>query len=101
MDIHGTIHNGQIALPHPLDLPEGTVVLVTTNLSTAADHDDDLLGDSPEAIARWIREFDGRELPEMSDEEYAEFEALLKEDKRRELEQADVYHEKLMKDIFP
>ncbi|MGC4001623.1 MAG: hypothetical protein QM811_00070 [Pirellulales bacterium] len=101
MQIHATIHNGQIALPHPLDLPEGTVVLVTTNLASAAEQDDDLLGDSPEAIARWREGIKTLQQITMSEEEITTWEARLEEEKRWEKEHADQHHEKLMKDICP
>ena len=64
--LKGIIHNGQVVLPQPTDLPEGTeVVVVPVGLGLATDDE----SGSDDEIARTLTAMDAVEPFEMSDDE--------------------------------
>jgi hypothetical protein len=67
--IRATVRNGRIEPDAPLDLPEGSRVLVVPELDVRAGDDDDLQADTPEAIARWLAWYDTLKLLVFTDEE--------------------------------
>ena len=71
--IKGVVRNGRIETEEPLDLPEGTEVVI----SLAQGHPDEEEGgdNSPEAIAAWLRWYDSLEPLIFTDEELAAWEA--------------------------
>lgn len=64
--IAAQIKNGYLVSLQPVDLPEGTCLTVEPRDEM---DDDPLLGTSPEAIARWLVEFDALPTPTMTPEE--------------------------------
>ncbi len=64
--IAAQIKNGYLVSLQPVDLPEGTCLTVEPRDEL---DDDALEGTSPEAIARWIAEFDALPTPTMTPEE--------------------------------
>ena len=59
--IRARIRNGRIETDVPLDLPEGSRLLVVPELGDRVGDDDDLQADTPEAIARWLDWYDALE----------------------------------------
>jgi len=60
--IHAVWKDGQIVPTQPIDWPEGTALSVKPiEESLVSDPEDDLLGDDPESIARWLAWFDALE----------------------------------------
>jgi hypothetical protein len=71
--LKGIIHNGQIVLPEPTDLPEGTEVqIVPTGLAEAAEDEQPMTSDE---IARTLAAMECVQPFEMTDLERAAIEA--------------------------
>ncbi len=81
----GTVHNGQVVLDNPADLPEGSRVLVEpiTEEEPLGIREEDW-PDTPEAIAAWLRWYDSLEPIERTPEEEAEWQAARSAQKERE-----------------
>ena len=82
ISITGTYQHGTVILDEPVNLPEGAHVRVTLDdPNAAAQEEDDLCMDgtpwpkTPEEIERYVREMDETPGLEMTDEEYARWEA--------------------------
>jgi hypothetical protein len=57
--IHAIWTNGRIVPTQPVDWPEGTALVVEpAEEPQSAEAEGDLLGDSPESIARWLAWYD-------------------------------------------
>src|SRR5690242_15610639 len=71
--LKGTIHDGQVVLPQPVDLPDGTEVeIVPVDPAGSADDDGPL---TPDEIARTLAAMEQVQPFEMSDLERAALEA--------------------------
>jgi hypothetical protein len=67
--IKATVRNGRIETDSPIDLPDGTVLLLSLPESDSpGDEDSD---DSPETIAEWLDWYNGLEPLIFSDDELA------------------------------
>lgn len=86
--VTGTFRDGKIELhgPPPADWVEGTEVSVSPR-ETAGEID--LTGDSPEAIAAWIKWYDDLHASGIGSSFAEELEAILAEDKKEELARWD------------
>ncbi len=89
--LKGIIRNGQVLLPQPTDLPDGTdVQIVPMDLHGSADGDGPV---TPDEIARTLAAMEGVQPVEMTDQERAAIEAdrqARKEwEKARSIEHAD------------
>ena len=72
----GTWKNGQVILDEPADWPEGCRVVVTLGKSPAVSGmPEEEQSNDPEAIARWLAEFDAIPPWQMTAEEVAEWQA--------------------------
>jgi hypothetical protein len=94
MTIQAIVRNGQLELPQPLDLPDGTV------LTIPVPERDDEKEDSPEEIERWIRWYESFEPVVFTDAERAAWEKARKEDREWELSQWEA-HSKKLENLFP
>lgn len=70
--IKGVVRNGRIETNEPLDLPEGTELLIPLPTRLA---DDDGWDNSPEGIAAWLKWYASLEPLIFTDEEKAAWEA--------------------------
>ncbi len=88
--IKATIQNGRLCLDEPIDLPEGTEVVVEVCCADPELEDalHPLHGSTPEAIARWLALHDSREPPTMTDEEWEADQQRRREDKEWQLANA-------------
>lgn len=68
MTMRAEIQNGCIVPEHPVTWPNGTLVDIVTHDV----EDEDIHGDSPEAIARWIAIAESIPAPEITEEEWQE-----------------------------
>jgi hypothetical protein len=82
--IEGIVCNGRIEVAGPLDLPEGTKLLISVP-EPVPTHKLDTDSGSPEAIEAWIRWFDALEPLEFTDEERAAWEKARHEQRAYEL----------------
>jgi hypothetical protein len=82
--VTGTFRGGKIELhgPPPADWVDGTQVSVEPTPTTG---EIDLTGDSPEAIAAWIKWYDDLHKSGIGAAFAEELETILAEDKRQEL----------------
>jgi hypothetical protein len=71
--IKGIVRGGRIELDKPLDLPDGTELLIP--LPNGAPDDDDGWDNSPEGIAAWLKWYDSLEPLIFTAEERAAWEA--------------------------
>ena len=101
--IRTIVRDGRIRLDEPLDLPEGSEVEVTLRplngemgLTGMTDEEQ---GDSPEAIARWIAEFEAIPAPIMSDAEWEAWQKRRQEDREWEFAHEEERHQKIMKSL--
>ena len=94
--IRGVFKNGQIILsdPPPADWPDGAEVRLELVDPVA----DDLQGDDPESIARWLAWYDSLE-PFLSEEDEAKWREALREQKEWEKANWDK-HSKEIEDLF-
>ena len=72
--IHGTYHDGKIELDAPVSWPDGSRVTVTTEPDSFGMSEADW-PTTPEGIAAYIAKLESLEVPEMSDQEWAEWQA--------------------------
>lgn len=86
--IETQITNGHLVSIQPVDLPEGTRLTVVPQ--DDPDDSDELLGTSPEAIARWLAEFDALPTPIMSPEEEAAWQNDRRSQREYELATLDI-----------
>jgi hypothetical protein len=88
--VTGTFRNGKIELhgPPPADWVDGTEVSVEMTPTTG---EIDLTGDSPEAIAAWLKWYDEFTATTVDSTFPEELEAFLAEEKREELARWDAY----------
>jgi hypothetical protein len=99
--ITAIVRDGVIVPSEPIDWPNGTEVYVSTCENDVSngecDDPDDILGDSPEAIARWLAE--ARSIPplQLSPEEEAEWNSHRLEQRAFDRARADKREEKLRK----
>ncbi len=78
--IHAIWKNGRVLPDQPVDWPDGTALIIEPIENTEVpESEDDLLGNSPEAIARWVAYVDSLPRLEMTAEEEAEWQAARQE----------------------
>jgi hypothetical protein len=79
--IKAVVRNGRIETEEPLDLPDGTELLIPLPNGNATDEEDFEEGwdTSPEAIAAWLQWYDSLEPLKMTAAEEAEAEAWLRQ----------------------
>ncbi len=98
--IHATWTNGQIVPMQPVDWPEGTALVVEPiKVSQQAESGDDLLGDDPASIARWMAWYDTLEPLVFTPEEEEAWQAARREGRDWEKSRFDARAERL-KGIF-
>jgi hypothetical protein len=90
----GYIQQGQVVVPKPIDLPDGTEVVVS-NPTTTEDDSEDGWDNSPEGIAEWLKWYDSLEPLVFTDEERAAWNAARQSQKDWEMDQFDQHAEKL------
>ena len=66
--IRATVRNGRIETDAPIDLPEGSRLLVVPEPDVRVD-EDDLQADTPEAVAKWLAWYDTLEPLSFTDDE--------------------------------
>jgi hypothetical protein len=93
--IKAVVRNGRIETEEPLDLPEGTELLIPRPGSSLDDEDG--WDNSPEGIAAWLKWYDSLEPLIFTDEERAAWQADRQARKEWELSHFDEYTEKLRK----
>jgi hypothetical protein len=74
----GVIRQGQVIVAKPIDLPDGTEVVVASGPSTSEDDGAEGWDNSAEAIATWMKWYDSLEPLIFTPEEEADTEAWLK-----------------------
>jgi hypothetical protein len=86
MTIKAVIRNGRIEVREPINLPDGTelIIPIPDNGQPAGVHEEDT-PDSPEAIEDWIRWYDALEPLEFTPEERASWDAARQEQKQFEM----------------
>jgi hypothetical protein len=89
------VRNGQLELPRPIDLPDGTEVEIRLPEPEEADSTPETGPVTPEEIARTLAAMDNIEPLEMSDEERAAWEADRQARKEWENARFDTHAEKL------
>jgi hypothetical protein len=96
--IHATWINGKIVPDEPVDWPEGCRLTVDAapGLSFAGMSDDEQ-DSSPEAIAKWIAEFDAIPPVQMTSEEYSRWQSIRNEQGNFELANFDENAAKLQR----
>jgi hypothetical protein len=94
--IKALIRNGRVEPEQPLELPEGTEVLIVP-AHAADDDDDDGWDNSPEGIAAWLEWYRTLEPLQFTPEEKAALEADRAERKAWELQHFDERMDKLRK----
>lgn len=72
------IQQGQVVVAEPIDLPDGTEVVVATSPSVPGDDLDKDWDNSPEGIAGWMKWYESLEPLIFTPEEEADTEAWLK-----------------------
>lgn len=87
MTVHAIWKSGHIVIDEAVDWPEGCQLEIRP-LSEAEALDDNESTD-PEAIARWIAAFDAIPTLDMTEEEYAEWQAARREQREFELRTFD------------
>ncbi len=93
--IKAVIRNGRIETEEPLDLPEGTELLIP--LPGVSPDDEDGWDNSPEGIAAWLKWYDSLEPLIFTEEERSAWEADRQARKEWEIAHFDEYTEKLRK----
>ena len=103
--IKATVRNGRVETERPLDLPDGTEVLLYPSTDKTPvdddndddDNDDGFWDDTPEGIAAWLRAYDALEPLILTDEERAAIDKARAEQRAWELEHFEERAEKLRK----
>jgi hypothetical protein len=90
--IHAIWQNGRIVPTQPIDWPEGTALVVEP---VDSDTEGDLLGDTPESIARWLAWYDTLEPLIFTPEEEASWQAARREGRDWEKSRFDERAERL------
>ncbi len=85
MTVHAIWKGGHIVIDEAVDWPEGCQLEIRP-LSEALDDNEST---DPEAIARWIAAFDAIPTLDMTEEEYAEWQAARREQREFELRTFD------------
>jgi hypothetical protein len=93
--IRAMVRNGRIETDDPLDLPDGTGLLVYP--AEERPDPEDAFGDSPEGLAAWLQAFDARQPLVLSDEDRAEIEKARADQRAWELAHFEERAEKLRK----
>jgi hypothetical protein len=93
--IKAVVRNGRIETEGPLDLPEGTELLIP--LPGVSQDEEDGWDNSPEGIAAWLKWYDSLEPLIFTDEERAAWKADRQARKEWEIAHFDEYTEKLRK----
>lgn len=96
--LKGIIRQGQVVLPCPAELPDGTEVNVVPVKTPPSDDDD--WDNSPEGIADWLRWYDSLQPLLFTDEERAALQADRKARKEWEKAHFDERAEKL-REMWP
>ncbi len=91
----GIIKRGQVIVPKPIDLPDGTEVVVTSGSPLAEGDSDEDWDNSPEGISAWLKWYDSLEPLIFSDEERAAWEADRQARKEWENAEFDRHADKL------
>lgn len=93
--IRATVRDGRIEADEPLDLPDGTELVVYA----ADDRPDpeDAYGDTPEGLAAWLRDFQSLEPLILTEEERRVIEQAKADQKAWELAHFEEHAEKLRK----
>ncbi len=96
--IRGVVRGGRIEVETPIDLPDGTELLIPLPEATSAPAEVEVRGDnSPEAIAAWLAWFDALPTLKITPEEEADTAAWQK----RMGAHASGQMEKELEDLFP
>ena len=74
--IHGIWKDGHFVPTRPVDLPDGTEVVLRLASDYDGEGDPSLIGDDPESIARWMAWIDSLKPLEFTPEEEAEIKRL-------------------------
>lgn len=100
--IKGIIQHGQVILPRPTELPDGTEVNVVPIASQCEKLgiNEEEWSDAPEAIDAWIRWYDSLEPLEFTPAERAAWDAARREQKEFELAQWE-QRSKRVEGLFP
>jgi hypothetical protein len=93
--IKARVHNGRIETDEPIDLPEGTELLVSVSSQGGRDEDD--WDNSPEGIAAWLKWYDSLQPLIFTPEERTAMEADRQARKKWELANFDEHAEKLQR----
>ena len=93
--IRAMIRNGRIETEDPLDLPDGTELLVYP--AEERPDPEDAYGDSPVGLAAWLREFDAREPLVLSDDDRTVIEKARADQRAWELAHFEEHAERLRK----
>lgn len=72
------IQQGHVIVPKPIDLPDGTEVVVAASSPTSEDYLEENWDNSPEAVAAWLKWYDSLEPLNFTTEEEADTKAWLK-----------------------
>lgn len=76
--------DGRIVPTEPIDWPDGTTLAVEPMTTPAVpDTPNDLLGDDPDSIARWVSAFEALPSMEITDAEEADWRAAREEARAR------------------
>lgn len=93
MTVHATWKSGRVVIDEAVDWPDGCQLEIRP--ASEAEALDDNESSDPEAIARWITAFDAIPPLEMTEEEYAEWQAARREQREFELRTFDQRARKL------
>ncbi len=96
--IKAIVRKGRIEIDEPIDLPDGTELMIPIpdgHAPFGMGDDDD--SDTPEAIEAWIRWYDSLEPVEFTPEERAAWDAARREQKEYELARWEERSEKIEK----
>jgi hypothetical protein len=93
--IDATVQKGRIVTREPVEWPDGAEVRVTL-----CEPDEDIFGDSPESIARWLALAASIPAPTISDAEWEVMQSERRAARDREQAETPVRESRLFKD-FP
>ena len=100
MTVHAIWKDGNVVIEEPVSWPDGCQLEIrpSTNLLSEVDEDEREATD-PEAIARWIAEFDSIPVFEMTSEEEAEWQAARNAQREFELRTFEERAQKIQESI--